>query len=75
MKKTAIAAVILALVMALTSCGSKKNPAKTVNVPTNNSSTNAKINKPVESINDTMKSVETTVDSLEDAVDINLNNL
>lgn len=75
MKKTAIAAVILALVMTLTSCGSKKGTADTGNVPANNSSTNANINKSVEGINDTMKSIETTVDSLEDAVDINLNNL
>jgi peptidoglycan hydrolase CwlO-like protein len=75
MKKAAIAAVILALVMTLTSCGSKDGTANTNNVPTNKSSTNANITKSVEGIDDTMKSIETTVDSLEDAVDINLDNL
>lgn len=75
MKKAVIAALILVMLVALTSCGSNKEGGDTSIAPKINSNLNADTNKSIEGIEDTLESVETTVDSLEDAVDINLDNL
>ncbi|MDF2672084.1 MAG: hypothetical protein K0R09_349 [Clostridiales bacterium] len=75
MKKAVLAALILVMVMTLTSCGSNKEEVNTSIAPKINSNVNADTNKSIEVIEDTLESVQTSVDSLEDAVDINLDNL
>lgn len=75
MRRTAIASILLTLVITLTSCGSGKGAASTGSVPLNNTETSPTTKESVSEIDNVMKSVETAVDSLEDAVDINLSNL
>lgn len=75
MKKTLIVFIIFALVIALTSCGSKEDSVSTKNNPANNAKSNVTTQKSIENIDGIMKSVESTVDSIEDAVDINIDNL
>jgi predicted small lipoprotein YifL len=70
MKKAVLAILVLAQLIAFSSCGNKK---EAVNSPSKGTTVETK--KSIDNINSTLKSMETTVDSLKDAVDINTNNL